>query len=189
MSVANPWSPDWRPDPTGRRAMMIRASRRGSLLAALLLWPLALLATLTSPGRRDEQLLSAILLAGLTWPGLALLGAGLAPATLGSRIDAAVAGLALGIGAPVAAVTSTLIGLIIVVSFTSPGGRVGEAAGAMIRLGVQGATRWAPLVALAAIVWVLLVRRLATRGDPVRRTVVEEPERSTASMEEPNRAE
>jgi len=165
MGPANPWSPNWRPDPTGRRVLAIRASRHGAFLAAVLLWPLVLLATLTSPGWPDSTTDKGIALAALTWPGLALLGAGLAPAVVGSRIDAVVAGIALGIGAPVAAVTSIAIGLVILVGLASSGGRAGEAAGLVIRLGVQGAGRWAPLVAIAAIVWVVTVRRLV-RGSP-----------------------
>lgn len=160
MGPANPWSPNWRPDPTGRRLATIRASRHGALLAGLLLWPLVLLATLTSPGWPDSTTDQGIALAALTWPGLALLGAGLAPAVVGSRIDAVVAGIAFGIGAPVAAVTSIAIGLVILVGLASSGGRAGEAAGLVIRLGVQGAGRWAPLVAIAAAIWVVTVRRL-----------------------------
>ena len=52
-----------------------------------------------------------VLIATLTWPGLALLGAGLAPAAVGSRVDAVAAGIALGIGAPIAAITSIVIGV------------------------------------------------------------------------------
>ena len=113
------------------------------------------------------MVLRATLLAALAWPGLALLGAGLAPATLGSRVDAAAAGLALGIGAPNAAVLSTVIGVAVVVAFSGVSARMGEAVGLTIRLGVLGAIRFAPLVALAVVAWVLLVRRAgttATRG-------------------------
>jgi hypothetical protein len=162
MGPGNPWSPDWRPDPTGGRAAAIRSSRRGALLAVLLLWPIALVATITSPGSSDTMVLRATLLAALAWPGLALLGAGLAPATLGSRVDAAAAGLALGIGAPIAAVLSTVIGVAVVVAFSGVSARMGEAVGLTIRLGVLGAIRFAPLVALAVVVWVLLVRRAGT---------------------------
>jgi hypothetical protein len=90
-----------------------------------------------------------------------LLGAGLAPAAIGSRVDAVVAGIALAIGAPVAAVTSTVIGAVIVLAFSSEGGQAGEAAGMAIRLGVQGAVRLAPLLAIATLIWVLTVRRVA----------------------------
>lgn len=158
MGSANPWSPDWRPDPTGHRAVLVRASRRGALFAALLLWPLALLATVTSPGVDPALAAWPVLAATLTWPGLALLGAGLAPTAVGSRTDATVAGAALAIGAPVAAVTSIVIGAAIVALYPGTVG-VGEAVGIAIRLGVLGAIRVAPLLAVAAVAWVVLVRR------------------------------
>lgn len=158
MGPGNPWSPDWRPDPTGRRAAAIRSSRRGAILAALLLWPIALLATVTSPGIDETWVTRAALLAALSWPGLALLGAGLAPAAIGSRVDAAAAAVALAIGAPVAAVLSTVIGVAILFAFWD-GARVDEAVGLTIRLGVLGALRYAPLVAAVVLVWVILVRR------------------------------
>lgn len=161
MGPGNPWSPDWRPDPTGRRAVAIRSSRRGAILAVVLLWPLAMLATVTSPGTDETMTLRLGLLATLTWPGLALLGAGLAPAAIGSRVDAAAAGVALAIGAPVAAVLSTAIGVATVVAVRD-GARVDDAIGATIRFGVLGALRYAPFVAIAVIAWVLLVRRSAS---------------------------
>ena len=161
MGPGNPWSPDWRPDPTGRRAVAIRSSRRGAILAVVLLWPLAMIATVTSPGTDETMTLRLGLLATLTWPGLALLGAGLAPAAIGSRVDAAAAGVALAIGAPVAAVLSTAIGVATVVAVRD-GARVDDAIGATIRFGVLGALRYAPFVAIAVIAWVLLVRRSAS---------------------------
>lgn len=161
MGPGNPWSPDWRPDPTGRRAAAIRSSRRGALLAALLLWPIALLATVTSPGIDETSITRAALLAALSWPGLALLGAGLAPAAIGSRVDAAVAAVALGIGAPVAAVLSTAIGVATLFAFRD-NARIDEAIGLTIRLGVLGALRFAPVVAIVVVVWVILVRRSAS---------------------------
>jgi hypothetical protein len=104
-----------------------------------------------------------VLIAALSWPGLALLGAGLAPAVLGSRVDAVVAGIALGIGAPVAAISSTLIGVAIFVAIAAPvysmDTTVGEAIGLTIRLGVLGAIRYAPLVAIAVTIWILVVRQ------------------------------
>jgi hypothetical protein len=159
MGPANPWSPNWRPDPTGRRLIAIRSSRRGALWAGVLLWPLVLLAALTTPGAADlPDVRVIVLLASLSWPGLALLGAGLAPAVLGSRVDAVVAGIALGIGAPVAAITSTLIGVAILAPRYSADASVGEALGLTIQLGVLGALRLAPLVALAVTIWILIVR-------------------------------
>jgi hypothetical protein len=144
----------------------IRSSRRGALWAGLLLWPLTLLATLTTPGVLDQpDLRPVILIAVLAWPGLALLGAGLAPAALGSRVDAVAAGLALAIGAPIAAMLSTLISVTIVVGLLSPelDMGVGEALGTTIRLGVLGAVRLAPLVAAAVVVWVFAVRQVELR--------------------------
>jgi hypothetical protein len=92
-----------------------------------------------------------------------LLGAALAPAAVGSRIDAVVAGVALAIGAPIAAISSMLISVTIVAALFDPVGGVGPAGGATIRLGVLGGLRFAPLVALAVILWILLVRRFAAR--------------------------
>ncbi len=134
-------------------------------MAALFLWPVTLVATLTSPGVGDIEVAWLIVAAALCWPGLALLGAGLAPATLGSRIDAAVAGLALGLGAPVAAVASIMIGVVFVALYPGSSG-VGEAVGIAIRLGVLGAVRVAPLLVLAAVSWVVLIRRLAAEPRP-----------------------
>lgn len=167
MGPANPWSPSWRPDPSGTRAAAIRSSRRGAFLAGLLLWPLALLASFTTPGVPPEiQPRHILLIAALTWPGLALLGAALAPTAVGgSRVDAVAAGVALGIGAPIAAITSTLISVTIIVGLLSRQLRldVGEALGMTIRMGVLGAIRFAPLIALAVVVWLVVLRRLRTR--------------------------
>ena len=132
----------------------------------MLLWPLTLLATLTTPGVLEQpDLRPVFLIAVLSWPGLALLGAGLAPAALGSRIDAVAAGVALAIGAPIAAITSTLISVAIVVSVLGHdlGLGVGDALGTTIRLGVLGAVRLAPLVAAAVVVWVIAVRQVEFR--------------------------
>jgi hypothetical protein len=163
MGPANPWSPNWRPDPTGRRLIAIRSSRRGAFWAGLLLWPLVLLAAFTTPSVLDRAAdpRQIALIAALSWPGLALLGAGLAPAALGSRIDAVVAGVALGIGAPIAAIASTMISVAIVVGLLSHdlGVGVGEALGLTIQLGVLGATRLAPLVAIAVTIWIVIVRQ------------------------------
>jgi hypothetical protein len=164
MGPANPWSPNWRPDPTGRRLIAIRSSRRGAFWAGLLLWPLVLLAAFTTPGAAElPDVRMIVLVAAMSWPGLALLGAGLAPAVLGSRVDAVVAGIALAIGAPIAAITSTMIGVAIAVAIADARYRtdvgVGEALGFTIRLGVLGAIRLAPLVAIAVTIWILVVRQ------------------------------
>jgi hypothetical protein len=169
MGPANPWSPNWRPDPTGRRLVAIRSSRRGAFWAVLLLWPLVLLAAFTTPGATDlPDARLVVLVAALSWPGLALLGAGLAPAAVGSRVDAAVAGIALAIGAPVAAITSALIGVGIFLAIYNagdfeylprlPSDFTGTVLGLTIRLGVLGALRVAPLVAVAVGAWLVVVR-------------------------------
>src|SRR3954453_16518832 len=89
MGPNNPWSPQWRPDPTGRRLAPITAARRGALLAAVAYIPLAAAAIATTQLPRDLALL--VLVIGS--PGVALLGAGLAPAARGSS------GVAVGAGA------------------------------------------------------------------------------------------
>jgi hypothetical protein len=169
MGPANPWSPNWRPDPTGQRLVAIRSSRRGAFWAVLLLWPLVLLAAFTTPGATDlPDARLIVLVAALSWPGLALLGAGLAPTALGSRVDAMVAGIALGIGAPVAAITSAMIGVGILLAIYNsgdfngqphmPGDFTGVVLGLTVRLGVLGALRVAPLVAIAVGAWLIVVR-------------------------------
>ena len=105
-------------------------------------------------------------------PGVALLGAGLAPATLDSRIDAVVAGIAFAIGSPVAAVTSIVIGAFVLFNVVPwskewgvPGG--GDIAGTVLRAGVTAAVRISPLIAVVSVAWVLLVRRVG-RPTPKR---------------------
>jgi hypothetical protein len=165
MGPANPWSPNWRPDPSGRRIIAIRSSRRGAFWAGLLLWPLVLIAVLTTPVPADQTVdyRALVLVAAMSWPGLALLGAGLAPTATGSRADAFVAGVALGIGAPVAAITSALIAVAIVAVVSSTGAATGAALGLTIRLGVLGAMRFAPLVVVAVAAWIWVVRGRRTR--------------------------
>jgi hypothetical protein len=161
MGPANPWSPNWRPDPTGRRLTAIRSSRRGAFWAGLLLWPLVLVGVVTTP-IPDEYVIDGrtlIFVAALSWPGLALLGAALAPSAIGSRTDAIATAIAMGIGAPIAAVTSTLIAVAIIALVSSTGAQTGAALGLTIRLGVLGAMRWAPLVAIAVTAWLYVVRR------------------------------
>jgi len=159
MGPNNPWSPNWRPDPTGRRLVAIRAARRGALLAGILYVPLGAAALTLEPLPHDFALMA--LAVGL--PGVALLGAGLAPATLESRIDAAVAGIAFAIGSPVAAVTSIVIGAFVLSAFAHDQVSL---AGPFLRAGVSAALGIAPLVALAAALWVVVVRRLGR--PPVR---------------------
>lgn len=153
MGSSNPWSPNWRPDPTGGRLAAIRAARRGALLAGIVYLPVG--ASELALGPLPDTLALLALVVGL--PGVALLGAGLAPATLGSRIDAVVAGLAFAIGAPVAAVTSIVIGAFVLSAFVQGGA---DLAGPILRAGVSAALGVAPIVALGASLWVLSVRRL-----------------------------
>ena len=104
----------------------------------------------------------AWLLAGLAGlAGVGLLGAGLAPAALGSRIDGVVVGLALALGVPVAAVTSALIGTWVVGSALDGFDEGGRLAGQVLRSGVSGAVSLSPLIALASAAWVVVVRRWA----------------------------
>ncbi len=154
MGPANPWSPHWQPDPTGRRLLTIRAARRGAFLAALLYVPIGIVAATTS--NADPAIETAAIAVGL--PGVALLGAGLAPAALGSRVDAVVVALALAIGAPVAATTSLVIGGWVLDSW------LGDStlfAAPFLRAGVSAAMQVAPLVALGAAVWVVILRRIS----------------------------
>ena len=110
MGPANPWSPSWRPDPSGRRLAAIRTARRGALLAALLLGGVTTIAVLVAPEAQGASPIVPMILTAAAIPALALLDAGLAPAATGSRVDAVVVGVALAIGAPVAAGLSTAIG-------------------------------------------------------------------------------
>jgi hypothetical protein len=159
--MVSPWDPQWRPDPTGRRLAIIKASRRGAILAALLFGPVVWLATaVSSPEGIDPQVGGAVV-AALSLPGLALLGAGLTPAAIGSRTSAASAGLAMGVGVPVAAVASAIIAVWVVVAFVSGLEEAGRIAGLVLRDGVSAAVRIAPVVAGAAILWVLLIRRFS----------------------------
>src|SRR5687768_18249924 len=114
MGPANPWSPNWQPDPSGRRLLMIRAARRGALLAAAIYLPIATIAAAFAkspvqglPAELAAPLAMMAILSGVA--GIALLGAGLAPAALDSRIDAAVVGVAIAVGGPVAATASFVI--------------------------------------------------------------------------------
>ena len=165
--MMGPWDPNWRPDSTGRRLVAIRAARRGALAAAVIFGSLEVVATMVGmPG--DSGLSGAgptigLVLALFSLPALALLGAGLTSAALGPPPTAASAGLAMAVGVPVAAVTSAMIGAFILVGLAgTAAGHVdgAEVAGVLLRTGVTAAVRIAPLIAIASVVWVLLVRRL-----------------------------
>lgn len=166
-----PWDPNWRPDPTGRRLVAIRAARRGALAAAVIFGSLEVVAAVVAIPA-DSRMAPNALLVGLTvalvsLPAIALLGAGLTSAALGTPSSAASAGLAMGVGVPVAAVSSAMIGAFIIAGVigTSHGGTgSGQAdgadlAGILLRVGVTAAVRIAPLIALASVAWVLVVRR------------------------------
>jgi hypothetical protein len=156
----DPSSPSWRPDPSGRRLATIRMARRGALLAAVLFAPIGAVGMATLPPL--DPLVSPFAsslaaLAGLA--GVGLLGAGLAPAALGSRIDGLAVGVALGIGVPVAAVTSAIIGTFLAGSALDGFDEGGRLAGQVLRSGVTGAVQLSPLIAIASTAWVVVVRR------------------------------
>jgi hypothetical protein len=160
MGPANPWSPNWRPDPSGRRLATIRTARRGALLAALLFAPVGAAGMALLPAIEPLLTPPATVLAGLAGlAGVGLLGAGLAPAAVGSRVDGAVVGLALALGVPVAAVTSALIGTWLLGSALDGFDEGGRLAGQVLRSGVSGAVSLSPLIALASVAWVVVVRR------------------------------
>ncbi len=160
----DPRSPSWRPDPTRRRLATIRLARRGALLAAILFAPVGAVGMAILPP--VDPLLSpmASALAGLAaLAGVALLGAGLAPAAPGSRVDGVAVGVALAIGVPVAALTSALIGTFIAGSALHGFDEGGLLAGQVLRTGVSGAVRLSPLIVLASSIWVVVVRRWGIR--------------------------
>src|SRR6188508_103977 len=170
-----PWDPNWRPDPTGRRLVAIRAARRGALAAGVIFGSLEVIATVVSVPVDSAQPANSpmvgLMYALFSLPALALLGAGLTSAALGTPPAAASAGLAMAVGVPVAAVTSAMIGAFILAGLagTSVGQIDGaEVAGVLLRAGVTAAVRISPLIAIGSVVWVLLVRRL---GRPATATL------------------
>jgi len=160
MGPANPWSPSWRPDPTGRRLASIRTARRGAALSAVLLGGVTAIAGFLAPETAGRPPTVPVAIAAMAIPALALLGAGLAPAATGSRVDAVVVGFALALGAPVAAAISTAIAVLVVFAISAYTAQTGEAVGDVIRVGVIAAVRVAPLLAVAALIWVVTLRRL-----------------------------
>ena len=163
MGPSNPWSPNWRPDPTGGRLVTIRVARRGAYLAAAIYLPIAVVAALLAsnplaalPTEFMTPIATIAVLSGVA--GVALLGAGLAPAALGSRIDAVVVGVAVAIGAPVAAVASLVIWGWVTDSWM---GDKADVAAPFLRAGVTAAMQVAPLVAAGAAAWVLILRRIS----------------------------
>lgn len=162
MGPSNPWSPNWRPDPTGGRLLTIRVARRGAYLAAGIYLPIATVAAVLAsnpvaalPSALVTPFAMIAVLSGVA--GVALLGAGLAPASLGSKIDAVVVGIALAIGAPVAATASFVIwGWVIDSWFAEQ-----ALAAPFLRAGVTAALQVAPLVAAGAAAWVIILRRIS----------------------------
>jgi hypothetical protein len=163
MGPANPWSPNWRPDPSGRRLAEIRTARRSAALAAVLLGGVTVIAAMGAPESSGRPPSVPIAVALMAIPAFGLLGAGLGPTAVGSRIDAFVAAFALALGAPVAAALSTAIAVLVVLAPTDLTDQTGMAVGGVIRMGVIAASRVAPLLAIAAAVWVVSVRRLERR--------------------------
>jgi hypothetical protein len=161
--MLGPWDPNWRPDPTGLRLAGMHAARRGALASAVIFGSLVVVAAVIPPPLMSNvpqlDLQVGAMIASFSLPGLALLGAGLTSAALGSRSSAASAGLAIGIGSPVAAVTSVMIGAFIVVGLFSGASRGGDVAGTLLRAGVTAAVRISPLIVLASAGWVIIVRR------------------------------
>jgi hypothetical protein len=158
--VISPTDPRWEPDPSGQRLAMIRASRRGALFSALILGPVVWIAVaLTPPEGFGAPAGAGIWTLVMSVPGLALLGAGLTPAARGSRGSAASAGLAMGVGVPVAAVASAMIAIYLLAAFAKDLAVAGQAAGLVLRDGVTAAVAIAPLIAIASVLWVVAVRR------------------------------
>ena len=159
-----PTDPRWEPDPTGQRLAMIRASRRGAVFAALVFAPVVGVAVAFTPpegfGAPTGAGIWALL---MSLPGLALLGAGLTPAARGSRGSAASAGLAMGVGVPVAAVASAMIAIYLLAAMARDLQVAGQAAGLVLRDGVTAAVWIAPVIAIASAIWVVVVRRWAGR--------------------------
>jgi hypothetical protein len=162
-----PWSPNWRPDPSGRRLAGIRAARRGAVLAAGIFGALETIAVLRAPADTPSlsgaSLIGALEVAAVSVPGLALLGAGLTGAALGSRASAAMAGVAMGVGVPVAAVTSVMIGAFVLSGVVYSLEEAAMIAGEILRGGVTAAVWISPLIALGSVAWVVIVRRVQPR--------------------------
>jgi hypothetical protein len=150
----------------------IRLARRGGLLAGLIFTPLVWLAALLTP--RDAVVLPRAALDGSSWfvaaalvglfcaPGIALLGAGLAGSTLGTKSSAAITGVAIAVGVPVAAVTSAMIGVFVAaIAVGNDAGDASAIAGQLLRGGVTAAVRVSPLIVLGSVLWIALVRRFA----------------------------
>jgi hypothetical protein len=142
----------------------IRTARRGALLAAILLGGVTTVAAIVAPEADGAPLIIPLTITMAAIPALALLGAGLAPAATGSRVDAAVAGVAFAVGAPVAAALSSAIAVFVYFAINPDvTSLTGEAVGDVIRVGVSAAMRVAPMLAVTAALWVLAIRVLERR--------------------------
>ena len=133
-------------------------------MAALMLGGVTVIAGAVAPEAAGRPLTVPIAIAVMAIPALALLGAGLAPTAIGSRVDAVVVGVALAIGAPVAAALSTGIAVFVVLATSDLDEFAGSALGEVIRMGVASALRVAPLLAVVAVLWVIAVRSLERRA-------------------------
>jgi hypothetical protein len=146
--------------------MTIRVARRGAILAAAIYVPISIVATVAAvlaarpmtalPAAVTTPIAMMAVVSGVA--GVALLGAGLAPAALGSRIDAVVVGIALAIGAPVAAMASFVIWGWVIDSWF---GERADLAAPLLRAGVSAALQVAPLVAIGSAAWVAILRRIS----------------------------
>jgi hypothetical protein len=125
----------------------------------------ATVAGMLAPEASGRPVTVPIAVALMATPALALLGAGLAPTAVGSRIDAFAVGVALAIGAPVAAALSTGIAVFVVVATSNLTDLTGPAVGEVIRMGVAAAMRVSPLLAVAAALWVIAIRQLERRSE------------------------
>ena len=134
------------------------------LLSALIFGPLVIVAVGPAWRRRARRRVSmsriGFLVACLSLPGLALLGAGLTSAARGTHGSAISAGVAIGVGVPVAAVTSAIIGVFVASSLLGGFQTGTDLAGVVLRQGVLAAERIWPLIVLGAAGWLVLVRRL-----------------------------
>ena len=142
----------------------MRAARRGAFIAAVIFGGMVIVAVvvgLSTVGRMPGlDVFVGLFVAGFSVPGLALLGAGLTSAARGTPGSAISAGLAIGVGVPVAAVTSAMIGIFVVAGLFGGLGEGASAAGVVLQQGVMAAERIWPLIVLGATAWVVLVRRL-----------------------------
>ncbi len=170
--MKSPNDPNWSPDPSGLRLATIRASRRGAFTAgAYFGFVVAVAIWLTPPEGLGAPNGAGVWAFVMSLPGLALLGAALTPAALGSRWSAASAGLAIGVGAPVASVASAMLGTFVLTSLVlamdpTPTrdaiATAADMAGVVLRDGVIAAVRVSPLIVVASVSWVVVVRRWAS---------------------------